>query len=238
MKTPNHGRLFFLAIIPGIFLFWYGCSKSNDNNTTKKGAVADIDGNYYDTVRIGTQTWMVQNLMTTKLNDGTSIPLVTDSTGWSGLSTPGYCWYNNDISSKAQYGALYNWYAVKTGKLCPAGWHVPSFYEWSILITYLGGGSVAGGKLKTTGTIEDGTGLWYAPNEQATNESGFSAKPGGYRYYSGNFMYSIGHLCYQWASNEYDSTYAWGLNLYSANASAGLTYGDKRYGFSVRCIKD
>jgi len=108
------------------------------------GTITDIDGNYYTTVTIGTQVWMVENLKTTKYNDGTGIPLVTDNTVWCNLSTPGYCWYNNDETTyKNPYGALYNWHTVHTGKLCPSGWHVPTDSEWITLTSYFGGMNTA-----------------------------------------------------------------------------------------------
>ena len=111
--------------------------------------INDIDGNAYNKVTIGRQTWLVENLRTTKYNDGTLIPLVQDNTAWSNLITPGYCWFDNDeVANKNPYGALYNWYAVNTGKLCPSGWHVPTDTEWTTLIDNLGGLDVAGGKLK------------------------------------------------------------------------------------------
>ena len=159
---------------------------------TAEPTVVDIDGNVYHTVTIGTQVWMVENLKTTKYNDGTAIPLVTDSAAWDELTTPGYCWYNNDSATyKNPYGALYNWYAVSTGKLAPTGWHVPTDSEWAVLTTYVGntyygGLDSAGGALKST----DKT-YWLSPNTGATNSSGFSALPGGFRDYVGTF-YSIG----------------------------------------------
>jgi uncharacterized protein (TIGR02145 family) len=133
------------------------------NPSLTYGEVSDIDGNYYKTIQIGSQIWMAENLKTTRYNDGSNIPLVTDNTAWSNLTTPGYCWYNNDAATyKNVYGALYNWYAVNTGKLCPSGWHVPSEYEWTLLVNYLGGVYAAGGKLKETGTTH-----WYSPNAGA-----------------------------------------------------------------------
>ena len=145
--------------------------------------ITDIDGNVYHTVTIGTQVWMVENLKTTRLNDGTSIPMVTDNTTWNYLHSPGYCWYNNDPATyKNTYGALYNWLAVNTGKLAPVGWHVPSVEEWNTLVLWLGGTNIAGGKMK-----EKGNSHWNLPNTGATNESGFTGLPGGGRDYSGNF---------------------------------------------------
>ena len=133
--------------------------------------IADIDGNIYNTVIIGTQVWMKENLKATKLNDGTNILLETDNATWISLTDPAYCWYNNDASSyKNTYGALYNWFTVETGKLCPTGWHVPSDAEWFTLIDFLGGESVAGGKLKEIGNTH-----WNSPNTGATDEYGFTA---------------------------------------------------------------
>lgn len=112
--------------------------------------VTDIDGNVYNTVEIGTQQWMAENLKVTS-NEGTAIPLVTDGIGWNNLTTPGYCWYNNDNTTYGDvYGALYNWYGVNAGNFCPVGWHVPTDAEWTVLNDYLGGSSVAGGKLKAS----------------------------------------------------------------------------------------
>jgi uncharacterized protein (TIGR02145 family) len=140
-------------------------------------AVTDTDGNVYHTVIIGTQEWMVENLKTRRFNDGSAIPLVASSSAWPTLTTAGYCWYNNDsAANSATYGALYNWFAVNAGKLAPTGWHVPSDSEWNVLITYLGGESVAGGRLKEAGTVH-----WNSPNAGATNEFGFTALPGGHR---------------------------------------------------------
>ena len=203
------------------------------------GSVSDVEGNTYKTVTIGNQIWMAENLKTTKYNDGTTIPLVTDSTVWKKLSTPGYCWYNNDATAnKNIYGALYNWYTLNTGKLCPTGWHVPSDAEWTILTTYLGGETVAGGKLKETGTSH-----WLSPNTGATNESGFAAVPGGYRYFGGTF-YDLGGFGYWWSTTESFSmeysftTIAYYLQMYYDYSGVSRSYFEKQRGFSVRCLRD
>ena len=203
------------------------------------GSVSDVEGNTYKTVTIGNQIWMAENLKTTKYNDGTTIPLVTDSTVWKKLSTPGYCWYNNDATAnKNIYGALYNWYTLNTGKLCPTGWHVPSDAEWTILTTYLGGETVAGGKLKETGTSH-----WLSPNTGATNESGFAAVPGGYRYFGGTF-YDLGGFGYWWSTTESFSmeysftTIAYYLQMYYGYSGVSRSYFEKQRGFSVRCLRD
>jgi len=199
------------------------------------GTVTDTEGNIYKTITIGTQTWMAENLKTIKYNDGTTIPLVTDGAAWAALSTPGYCWYNNDVTNKSTYGALYNWYTVNTGKLCPAGWHVPSYEEWTTLTTYLGGDMVAVWKL-----IETGTSHWQSPNTGATNSSGFTALPGGSRVFSTFFSTfgGVGVAGSWWSSTVHYTGFVlyWALNY--GNSYVGSSIGDKGYGFSVRCMKD
>lgn len=144
-------------------------------------------------------------MKTTKFNDNTDIPLITDIISWGSATTPGYCLYTYNIDKltyQNTYGALYNWYAVNTRKLCPLCWHVPSDEEWTTLATYLGGASVAGGKLKETDTTH-----WKSPNTEATNESGFTALPGGYRNQVGAFF----NLVYQgrwWSATEYSALHA------------------------------
>jgi uncharacterized protein (TIGR02145 family) len=197
------------------------------------GIVKDYDGNLYTTIKIGDLVWMGENLKTTHYKDGEVITNVTDDTEWSGLSTPGYCWYNNDASIYgATYGALYNWYAVNTGKICPTGWHVPSDVEWTKLTTYLGGESAAGGKLKETGFTH-----WLNPNLGATNESSFTALPGAYRHLNGTFA-NIGKNGDWWLATEYDATTALGRYLYYDVSGADGYNLNKKYGFSVRCVRD
>jgi uncharacterized protein (TIGR02145 family) len=221
MKT-----LFGLLLV--VFSFTVSCKKDSESNTVK-----DVDGNVYHIVRIGTQVWTSENLKTTKYNDGTSIPLVTDNSDWGNLNSDGFCWYDNDsISYKNDYGALYNWNAVNTGKLAPIGWHIATDEDWNTLISYLGGDSAAGGKLK-----EKGTGHWAVPNIGATNESGFTAIPGGYRHRYGEF-FEIGQSSNLWSSTNATSDYDYfrGIGYDYKNVSRGIY--DKRFGFSVRCVKD
>jgi len=195
-------------------------------------SILDADGNEYKTVPIGTQVWLAENLKTTKFNDSTQITNITDSAKWAALTTPAYCWYENDEATyKNTYGALYNWHAVNTNKLCPTGWHVPIDAEWTTLINYLGGDSVAGGKLKETRTTH-----WESPNTGATNEKGFTALPGGY-HYDGAFL-SIGYIGSWWSATKLNEIYAWYRKMYY-NSSIVKSYNYKmREGFSVRCIKD
>ena len=148
--------------------------------------MVDIDGNIYPVVKIGTQIWTTKNLATTKYRDGTSISGPTYSGAAWALATEAYCWYSDNYATYGTvYGALYNWYAVSDAKnIAPLGWHVATDAEWTTLTTYLGGESVAGGKLK-----EAGTSHWNTPNTEATNETGFTSLPGGYRYdYNGTFI--------------------------------------------------
>ena len=195
--------------------------------------MTDVDGNVYPTVVIGTQTWMAANLKTTKYKDGTSIPLVTDGTAWSKDTTAAYCWYNNNEATyKNPYGALYNWYAVNTGKLAPNGWHVPTDAEWVILVTYLADSTTAGGKLK-----EAGTSHWMAPNSGATNSTGFTAVASGSRYSNGLF-YLNGEYGWLWSSSANSSTLAPHEYLVYSSAAIFRIVGGKTLGFSVRCLKN
>jgi uncharacterized protein (TIGR02145 family) len=194
-------------------------------------ALTDTDGNVYGTLTIGSQVWMSENLKTTKFNDGTDIPLVTDNSEWGSLTSPAYCWYENDEETyKNLYGGYYTWYAVNTDKLCPAGWHVPSQDEWATLIDYLGGADVAGGKLKTTGTE-----YWNSPNTDATNESGFSGLPGSQRP---NIFSTLGNNGRWWSNTESTSNSAHAYVLYHDEAVIRRNSTTKRNGLNVRCIKD
>ena len=191
----------------------------------------DGDGNNYPVVQIGTQIWMGENLKTTKFSDGTVIPNVTDDLEWSALKSPGYCWYNNNSAIKNTYGGLYNWYTVTTGKLCPEGWSVPIDDEWTTLINSLGGKDVAGGKLK-----ENGNAHWESPND-ATNESGFTALPGGYRNFDGAFNGLTGNGNWR-SSTPYVGAFSWYQYLLFYTGSIYTYYGNHEGGFSIRCLKD
>jgi uncharacterized protein (TIGR02145 family) len=184
-------------------------------------------------VTIGTQTWMRKNLDVVRYNDNTGIQKVTDNAAWAELTTPAYCWFDNDSATyAATYGALYNWYAVNTGKLCPTGYHVPSDAEWTTLTTYLGGESVAGKHLKEIGTIH-----WATPN-LADNSSCFTALSGSWRDYGGHYGYPIiGQAANFWTSTSYNS-YAWKRDISSNSIAVNRYYVILKNGFSVRCIKD
>jgi uncharacterized protein (TIGR02145 family) len=200
-------------------------------------ACSDIDTNNYSVVQIGSQIWMAENLKTTKYYDGKPIPNVTDSYSWSGLTSPAYCWYNNDIGFKDTYGALYNWYSINTGNLCPSGWHVPSSAEWTTLIAFLSGASVAGSHMKETGTTH-----WSGPNN-ADNSSGFSALPAGVRkdtflpWYDYGIFDLMNTSAWFTASDEASATFAYWLDLSNGSTLATLQNSSpKNTGFSVRCI--
>ena len=212
-------------------IFYKPTLEGNNPNITY-GSITDIDGNTYKTVTIGTQTWMAENLKVTKYNDGIAIPNVTDNTAWRELTTGALCDYDNTPSNSETYGKLYNWHAVNTGKLCPTGWHVPSDAEWTELTDYLGGTSDAGGKLKETGTTH-----WNSPNTGATNETGFTALPGGYRNFDGTF-YGVGTYGFWWSATEGSADSAWGRSMYYNGSYVGRDYNGKELGFSVRCLRD
>jgi uncharacterized protein (TIGR02145 family) len=201
--------------------------------TTVSGAspVTDADGNSYTSVTIGSQVWMVENLKTTKYSDGSPISNLTDNTQWTNTTDGAYCWYENNISNKNTYGALYNFYAINTGKICPTGWHVPSDAEWTTLTTYLGGESIAGGKLK-----ESGTSHWQSPNSGATNETGFTAIPGGHRYYYGIFV-DNGIYGDMWTSTEISAS-AWTRSMDFDKTIVRRENSSFGNGYSVRCVKD
>ena len=194
------------------------------------GTVADYEGNIYNTIEIGTQTWMAENLRATTFNDGTPIDLVTDQAAWTVQENAGYVWYNNNSDF---FGALYNWHAVNAGILCPTGWHIPSDDEWNILIDYFGGEDVAGNELKEQGILH-----WSSLNSLSTNESGFTALPGGYRNYIGTFA-GMKQLGYWWTSSaDNDNTYAFYRSMAYNHSSVNSSLASVKSGFSVRCIQD
>jgi uncharacterized protein (TIGR02145 family) len=205
------------------------------NSNLTYGSVNDIDGNKYKTITIGTQTWMAENLRTTKYRDGVAIPNVTDNRVWASLTTDAWCNYNNDASNALKYGKLYNWYAATNShNIAPMGWHVPTVAEWTTLTTFLGGESVSGGKLKETGT-----GNWRSPNAGATNESGFSALAGGYRFNNGNGEFDLeGINGIWWSSTQYYTNNAWYVGMYFNSINVFKDKNLKANGFSVRCVKD
>jgi len=218
--------------------------------------ISDIDGNIYNTVLIGAQCWTKENLRVRKYNNGRSIPF--DATGgsggssstWNNLTIGAHTIYANDStnttpSNRTKYGYLYNWYAAKgiyttgtitstdTLNICPSGWHVPTDTEWTTLTTELGGESVAGGKLKSVGTVF----YWNSPNTEATNLSGFSALPGGSRIKDGSFN-NLSNSAVFWRATEVNLNNAWSSRLdYNSDDVFRISY-EKQLGASIRCLKD
>ena len=231
MKKLN---LFFL------FVLIFTCSCSKDDNPEDNefsgdtGTFTDArDGQVYNWLRIGEQIWMAENLKATKYNDGTPIPLVTINGAWIKLSKPGFCWYENDEDTyKDTYGALYNWYAVNFPQLSPAGWHIPGDEEWTELTDYLGGADDAGGKLKETGTAN-----WTDPNTGATNESGFTGLPGGWRVTDGSFN-RLEHYAYWWSATGSSSYSAYSRSVIYDDDDVEREESAKIMGLAVRCVKD
>ena len=186
------------------------------------------------TIKIGTQTWMKKNLDVTRYRNGDHIPQVTDSVSWTALTTGAYCYFKNDSATyAATYGKLYNWYAVNDPRgLAPVGWHVPSDKEWTTLTDFLGGDSVAGGKLKETGLLH-----WRSPNKQATNTTGFTALPGGSRTNNG-FFNSLNLYCQFWSSRGFGTTRAYFRSLNSISPRINRDYCEKEFAFYVRCVRN
>jgi uncharacterized protein (TIGR02145 family) len=214
-----------------------GKSTAVFNPNVTYGTMTDQDGNTYKTVVIGTQTWMAENLRTTKYRNDDAILDIQDSTKWVNLSSSAFCNYNNtaNIDTIATYGRLYNWYAaIDVRNIAPAGWHVPNDSEWTALTKYLDGESVAGGKLKEIGLAH-----WQTPNTGATNESGYTALPGSERLFNGVFV-GIGAISGWWSSSESNAGNAGHRYLSNGDSYVyGYGYGyPKLSGLSVRCLKN
>jgi len=235
MNAKQILRILPLVMIFVLVMFQWSCKKnsSTDNSTSQitYGTMTDIDGNVYKTIKIGNQTWMAENLKTTKFRNGAAILNVSDSAQWSTDLMPAYCIFNNDPANTGVYGLLYNGYAAIDGNnIAPAGWHVPADSEWVTLNTFLGTG--AGGKLKATGTT-----YWNSPNTGATNETGFNALGGGNRGAYGQF-HNQGVYCFWWAATTTSSTdaYNW-VVAYNYNGLYQHSY-PMTCGFNIRCVKD
>ena len=218
--------------------------KYKDGPEPDCGMVTDIDGNVYQTVTIGAQEWMTENLKVMHYRNGDPIPNITDNAEWLGLSTGAYCNFDNDEHNVATYGRFYNWYAVDDSRnIAPEGWHVPTDEEWKQLEMYLGMSQAdadavlwrgaEGGKLKETGTTH-----WWSPNDDATNESGFTALPAGIRDNNNGTFYRMGNYAHIWSSSEYNSIGAWNRALRYTDSAIHRNYPNKQGGYSVRCVKN
>ena len=253
LNVSNTGDTLFVGdgsyvLIPGISLANNGgsssisehtCGTTNVHNSNLLyGNVTDHEGNVYKTIVIGSQEWMAENLNVASYADGTPLPEVTDPFEWDELTTGAWCYYNNEANYACPYGKLYNWYAcVDARQLCPTGWHVPTDDDWLALTNYLVGVEFAGGKMKTTGTVEASTGFFLSPNADASNSSGFSAIPGGGRYSAGIFNLIGAQACW-WSSTAGSATNSWDRYLLYNFGSAYRGSGAKQFGFSVRCLRD
>jgi uncharacterized protein (TIGR02145 family) len=223
------------VLIICLLLTTYSCKKSSRIDITPGETVTDIDGNVYHTIKIGTQSWMVENLNTTRYSNGDVIPEVTDASSWIHQTQGALCSYNNNPDYAVIYGKLYNWYAVNDSrKIAPEGWHVATDAEWTTLINYLGGDKTSGGKMK-----EQGNTHWAVPNTAGSNESGFTALPGGFRDDLGEFSTLAGG--YWWSSTLYNENVlsgAWSRNILFNDAGSFRIDVPPVFGQSVRCIKD
>ena len=243
MKKVTNIMIYSFIMIGLIIAVSTSCKKKSTPEIP--ATVTDIDGYVYHTVKIGSQVWMVENLRVTRFNNGMSVELAGGAKSAGEWDTPRYCWYSDSVS-KSTYGALYNYRVllndyVGSPKIAPKGWHVPSDAEWRTLISNLGGDSLAGGKMKSKGTLGSGGGLWASPNTGATNESGFTAYPGGRNYYSSQ-VFSPGYLGYRgfWWSSSYTQWNPSSFELSSGNAAIINQYSSS-FGadfLSIRCIMD
>jgi uncharacterized protein (TIGR02145 family) len=196
--------------------------------------VIDIDGNTYPIIKIGFQVWMAENLKVTHFNNGDIIPNITDNSEWIIQKTGALCNYNNDQKNHEIYGSLYNFYAVSDQRgLCPEGWHVPDYSEWQSLVNFLGGKAVAAGKLKQSDTT-----FWHKPNVGATNESGFTSIPAGYRNFNDGSFDGLGFENIIWMSLEISDTRASAIDFYNTRRDFDYISGPKTTGLTIRCIRN
>jgi uncharacterized protein (TIGR02145 family) len=205
------------------------------------GGLTDIDGNNYESVIVGNQEWMKENLKVSRYRNGDALPELSDGAEWQNTTDGAFTYFDNNPANNSTIGKLYNWYAVSDSrKLCPTDWHEPSDEDWTNLENYLGGVRFAGGKMKSTGTTESGTGLWRYPNFGGTNESGFTVIPGVQCIYSEDngfwdYLFSCSAF---WSSAENSSDNAIYRYLRNNSADSARKSADKNSGFSVRCLKD
>mgnify|MGYP006301802599 CR=1 FL=1 len=229
-------NIFKIALMLIVFLV------NTETQAQDQSTVIDMDGNVYQTIIIGDQVWMKENLKATTFNEGTPIPCITDNKEWSGLSTPGYCWQGNNIDA---YGALYNWYAVETGRLCPKGWHVAIEEDWKQLEIAVGmpedmadkegwrgsqGGKLAGKKESWVNGA-----LKHAPD---FGSSRFHGLPAGNRLADNGLFGNMSTNAFWWSATEHDADTALGRMLHYGSTHIIKSAFEKQYGYCVRCVKD
>jgi uncharacterized protein (TIGR02145 family) len=242
-------KKYYSTIITILFFGLFSCSNEETKTQTPEAArptvpildrtVSDIDGNSYRLVTIGSQTWTKSNLNVSRYRNGDLIPQVQDPAAWAALTTGAWCYYENNTANDTVYSKLYNWYAVNDPRgLAPTGYHIPTDIEWSSLVNFLDpttNGSininVSGNKMKAT------TGWTPYSGITNTNSSGFTGLPGGLRGMNGSF-YNVGYGGYWWSSSEAGSASAWTRGLSSSNSYASRFFNYKKYGFSLRCVRD
>jgi uncharacterized protein (TIGR02145 family) len=256
MKMKKRTLIYQITII-GILLMLVGSCKKNDeypsyqtngktsavfNPNLTYGSLTDQEGNIYKTITIGYQTWMAENLRTTKYKNGENITLVKENDAWINLTEGAYCNYNNtkNLDTIASCGRLYNWFALSDNRnIAPKGWRVPTATDWITLITYLGDGDfatglgTAGGKMKEIGIFH-----WISPNSDADNSTGFTALPGGYRSFNNGEFRLIGSNGYWWSTTENETIFAFIYQLFYYNKEIYRNIYSKNNGLSVRLIKD
>lgn len=219
-------------LVLGLLIF--GCTEKEDPNSQlpenpEFGEIADIEGNKYKTVKIGSQIWMTENLRVTKFSNGDNIPNVSNNKDWENIKSPGWSYQNNNQLNDAIHGKLYNWYVANDSRnCCPQGWRVPDENDFGLLANFLGGETIAGGKLKQTGNL-----TWFPPNTGATNETGFNGLPSAYRYEFGRFD-DLGYGGGFWIKN---SIVKWYVLKYDNTKFEMTDFGTKNSGISIRCIK-
>lgn len=216
---------YFKGIVVSLILF-SGCREAH--------ILSDIDGNVYPVIQIGNQVWMAENLRVTRYRNGDSIRYITGDMNWSTMKEGAYCSYGNNDAHTNVYGRLYNWYAVQDSRsIAPAGWHIPTAADMEILLHHLQGDTLAGGYMKSTGTF-----CWLYPNAGATNASGFSALPGGYRFGKDGSFHTLGSNGYWWSSAGSFELFSWSQRFFNAFADVRRDPQYFTYGLSVRCVKD
>jgi uncharacterized protein (TIGR02145 family) len=236
MNSKNRVWFILMVLVGFILILIYNCKKTDPaQQEIKPSSIIDGEGNIYGNIKIGTQIWLTENLKTTKYSNGD--PIGTTASADLDIHDeviPKYEWaYNGNEDNVATYGRLYTWYTIADPRgVCPTGWHVPSDDEWLTLENYLGGYKIAGGKLKETGTTH-----WTTPNYVATNESGFTALPNGWRHFGLTFV-NFGKFGGWWSSTEYTSADAFCNYVGYKSGTVTEEIDSKKSGIGVRCLKN